>query len=306
MFEFEVEDSGPGIPAHLQERVFEPFVQGDIGLSKNFSGTGLGLSICSQLAKLMRGSISLESVEGTGSTFTLRIPLKYTESTENLARPDVAKRQTNAENDAGSLACLSGSCSHTHHALPSVPGVRASPLLAAIDRPASVANNEAGVVDTRAHARLVGLSAPFFVPSPSTSTADLNVAALEHAVVEASQNGDKVRVLVAEDNQVNQEVVLRMLKLEEIYDVSVARDGQEAYEMVKESMEQEKLFDLIFMDVQVRTPDFPVPTKVHQLTCETDAQSRRSPKHSHDPANGLSSTHRGFDGLRRGEQCRGL
>ena len=77
LFEFEVEDTGPGIPTSQQRKVFEPFVQGDLGLSKKFGGTGLGLSICSQLASLMRGTIWLNSEEGVGSTFTMRIPLKY-------------------------------------------------------------------------------------------------------------------------------------------------------------------------------------------------------------------------------------
>lgn len=80
MFEFEVEDTGPGIPDHMQQRVFEPFVQGDLGLSKKFGGTGLGLSICSQLATLMDGNISLTSTVGVGTTFTMRIPLKYTKN----------------------------------------------------------------------------------------------------------------------------------------------------------------------------------------------------------------------------------
>lgn len=78
LFEFEVEDTGPGIPEHMQQRVFEPFVQGDLGLSKKFGGTGLGLSICSQLATLMGGNVTLKSTVGVGTTFTMRIPLKYT------------------------------------------------------------------------------------------------------------------------------------------------------------------------------------------------------------------------------------
>jgi osomolarity two-component system sensor histidine kinase SLN1 len=77
IFEFEVEDTGPGIAEHMQEKIFEPFVQGDLGLSKKFGGTGLGLSICSQLAKLMGGSIGLKSTVGVGTTFTMQIPLKY-------------------------------------------------------------------------------------------------------------------------------------------------------------------------------------------------------------------------------------
>lgn len=78
IFQFEVEDTGPGIPEHMQQRVFEPFVQGDMGMSKKFGGTGLGLSICSQLATLMGGSVSLKSTLGVGTTFTVQIPLKYT------------------------------------------------------------------------------------------------------------------------------------------------------------------------------------------------------------------------------------
>jgi osomolarity two-component system sensor histidine kinase SLN1 len=77
LLEFEVEDTGPGIPEHMQQKIFEPFVQGDLGLSKKFGGTGLGLSICSQLAKIMGGTIELSSTVGVGTTFTARIPLKY-------------------------------------------------------------------------------------------------------------------------------------------------------------------------------------------------------------------------------------
>lgn len=76
LFEFGVIDTGPGIPVSQQRKVFEPFVQGDLGLSKKYGGTGLGLSICSQLASLMKGSISLKSSEGEGSTFTMIVPLK--------------------------------------------------------------------------------------------------------------------------------------------------------------------------------------------------------------------------------------
>jgi osomolarity two-component system sensor histidine kinase SLN1 len=247
----------------------------------------------------MHGSITLHSVEGKGSTFTLRIPLKFTkEHTDIVGNAAVHRhgsRHNGPDDDGGSSKSLSEACTHNHHALSPVPGVKASPLLGAIERPPSAVNGDATVIDARAHARLVGLSAPFFVPSPSASTNDLSVAALEHAVVEASQSGDKVRVLVADDNQVNQEVVLRMLKLEEIYDVSVAKDGQEAYEMVKESMEQEKLYDLIFMDVQARPPHLANGNENVSADVEVDAQSGWPSEYSQNPADGLSSAHRGSD-----------
>jgi len=77
LFAFDVQDTGPGIAPDFQDKIFEPFVQGDLGLNRRFGGTGLGLSICKQLATLMGGRISLTSVVGTGSTFTMTIPLRY-------------------------------------------------------------------------------------------------------------------------------------------------------------------------------------------------------------------------------------
>ena len=64
-----VEDSGIGIPAENQERLFEAFVQSDNSITRKYGGTGLGLSICKELCTLMGGDIWFESVEGEGTTF---------------------------------------------------------------------------------------------------------------------------------------------------------------------------------------------------------------------------------------------
>jgi osomolarity two-component system sensor histidine kinase SLN1 len=97
-FEFEVEDTGPGIPDNLHEKIFEPFVQGDLGLSKKYGGTGLGLSICSQLAELMKGTIQLKSEVGHGSVFTMTIPLKHLST-----RADSTASSTNVNLGEGSV-----------------------------------------------------------------------------------------------------------------------------------------------------------------------------------------------------------
>ncbi len=66
---FEVADTGVGIPAAKQTKLFDAFTQADATTARNYGGTGLGLTISRQLAEAMGGSMGLDSVEGKGSTF---------------------------------------------------------------------------------------------------------------------------------------------------------------------------------------------------------------------------------------------
>lgn len=70
-----VKDSGCGIAPEQLERIFEPFIQVDAGLTRTQEGVGLGLAISRDLARGMRGDLSVESKVGEGSTFTLSMPL---------------------------------------------------------------------------------------------------------------------------------------------------------------------------------------------------------------------------------------
>ncbi len=72
----QVRDSGIGMPPPLVARIFHPFVQGEASTSARYGGTGLGLSICARLTELMHGHITVESVEGVGTAFTVAVPLK--------------------------------------------------------------------------------------------------------------------------------------------------------------------------------------------------------------------------------------
>jgi signal transduction histidine kinase len=71
-------DTGIGIAACDQARVFEPFIQAEAGLAKTHQGTGLGLPISKKLIELHGGSISLKSALGEGTTVTVRFPAERT------------------------------------------------------------------------------------------------------------------------------------------------------------------------------------------------------------------------------------
>jgi osomolarity two-component system sensor histidine kinase SLN1 len=142
----------------------------------------------------MGGNIALISTEGVGTTFTMKIPLKHTKS----RAPSTTSTDPHGTSRAGSI-----SSQHADdHFRKSMDG---SPPKTA------VAGTSSGTMgfqkDTQP--RLVGLSQPFFAASPSpTAVKDSNeqLAALNSV---AKNSGGKLRVLVAEDNLVNQEVVLR-------------------------------------------------------------------------------------------------
>ncbi|MBD0334504.1 MAG: response regulator [Cyanobacteria bacterium Co-bin13] len=76
---FEVEDTGPGIAATELATLFEPFVQAASGRHSQ-QGTGLGLAISAQLAKILRGEITVISTAGVGTRFTLTLPVQQAQA----------------------------------------------------------------------------------------------------------------------------------------------------------------------------------------------------------------------------------
>jgi PAS domain S-box-containing protein len=88
LLRFSVRDTGIGIAPEVQETIFSAFAQADTSTTRRFGGTGLGLTICRQLARLMGGSLRLQSRLGVGSEFSFTVPLQLLPA-GTLSSPDM-------------------------------------------------------------------------------------------------------------------------------------------------------------------------------------------------------------------------
>ncbi|OBA20257.1 hypothetical protein METBIDRAFT_78700 [Metschnikowia bicuspidata var. bicuspidata NRRL YB-4993] len=247
VIQIEVRDTGPGIEPALQEKVFEPFIQGDQTLSRSYGGTGLGLSICRQLAKMMQGTLTLKSDIGKGSTFTFTVPLP--QSGEIVVPPEKMKEFSEDEFNPNSRMNRK--------------------VLFNIDEPSSNSDGQSAEtrhspVDSEKEAKQCRSNRNNYpqridlpLPQLSVGTADQTPTG-ETCLDDISH----LKILVAEDNLVNQEVIKRMLKLEGFTNITMAVNGAEAVDLVKKSYDTMSLYDMIFMDVQMPKMDGLTATKI--------------------------------------------
>src|SRR5499426_674656 len=89
---FYVSDTGIGIAAADQLRIFEEFTQVENPLQRHAKGTGLGLPLCRSLARLLGGDVAVESEIGVGSTFSATIPVRYSEREKEPRAPAKGER----------------------------------------------------------------------------------------------------------------------------------------------------------------------------------------------------------------------
>ncbi len=277
---FNVTDDGIGLKPNQIEHLFDPFTQADASTTRRYGGTGLGLSICRSLVERMGGAISVTSTLGVGSSFrfSVRLPSKPGTTDLNLAPLDklrvlaVDDNETNRRvllgmlTEAGMVAEIVDTPDKAQDLLASKPfdlivSDMSMPDMDGVDMlKAMIASNEAvppAVLLTSLDRVGIDWSQFSGVLRKPIRSRDLYQTLLE--VVEGGDKGNQKaaesasashdrqaqRVLVAEDNAVNQKVARKMLeKLG--YEVDIAADGMQAIERL-----HAQTYRLVFMDVQM-------------------------------------------------------
>ena len=219
-----VSDTGCGMTPEFQQHIFDVFTQERNSNSESQKGTGLGMSISYLLMKQMGGEISVESELGRGSCFTVAVTLPVAE-------------------DAAGRAL--------------------APATAAVPGEAAAAEKASGVEAAHGGEGLPDAAAPDEA-IPSAAAADAGEAATEGEAAEGAEAdastgaGDAaeadapLEILVAEDNELNAEIIASILS-EEGFSVTVASNGEEAVARFDESPEGH--FAAIFMDAQMPVMD---------------------------------------------------
>ncbi|KAH9988371.1 hypothetical protein F4779DRAFT_611047 [Xylariaceae sp. FL0662B] len=214
---FVIEDTGIGIEDEVRKRLFQPFSQGDPSTARKFGGTGLGLTICKNLLDLMRGRITLQSSVGNGTTATFWIPFNKSQNPERSSLVETGRLPARLQSEL-SVSCNS---SEHEHFLGTPPS---ETLHSPLDK-------------TRLPRRQksANIASPF---------------AIDNEDLPMSERA-KVRVLVVEDNAINQQIATKTIK-KLGFTVCAAWNGREALDYLQ-SCREGKLAkpDIILMDVQM-------------------------------------------------------
>jgi len=302
LLEFGVRDTGIGISAEQQGRLFQSFEQADVSATHRYGESGLSLAICKKLSEMMGGSVGVRSEPGQGSLFwfTARLGIAAVPAQPDAPAPVLAGRWALVVDDvnhagevlAQLLADLEFEVTTVHSGLEALEAIDASlntgrgfdivfidwmmPGIDGIETARRIGRRLAGrsvtppLVMVTAHrseglvagARAAGIDTLIAKPVSAPLLHDTVAHLLAHVPppARAARSADKTieqppaalagaRVLLVEDNPMNQEVALALLEHAGI-SADVAPDGMAAVRMVGEHP-----YDAVLMDMQMPVMD---------------------------------------------------
>ncbi|WP_297061090.1 GAF domain-containing protein [Thermosynechococcus sp. M3746_W2019_013] len=286
--QFQVQDTGIGIPSNRLNRLFKPFSQVDASTTRQYGGTGLGLVISKRLCELMGGDMSVESTEGQGTTFTFTIlaegakpyvpPMVHPalEGKRVLVIDDNAASRENLctlLQNWGMLPIGYGDPQLVLEALPqwdlavidlNMPQMTGLELAERLQSQPSfqqqpiVLLTPLSWLEPPSHKQLIAAHVPKPIRPLSLRQTLIRVLSCELGTQSALPKtgidpnlGTRfpLRILLAEDNAVNQKLALHLLKRMG-YRADVAANGLEVLEAL-----QQRPYDVILMDVQMPKMD---------------------------------------------------
>jgi len=277
-----ISDSGIGIPADRLEHVFDNFWQADLSSTRRHGGTGLGTAIARDLTRLMGGVIGVESIEGQGSNFWVRLPLledggsssprasavlrgvralifdKNAESAKTIAEAcEAAEMQTEVVGDIDHLGALRSEADSTERRVALVADAPSGLDLQQLgDLVRKLLGDDMPLVylhyPRRQHAVSGGAVARAFKPINAVQLWQAMVSVIgEPDSADAGRSASPVlpvvnasgRLLVAEDDAINAKLIGSLLKKAGC-DVTLVRDGRAALEFASKQSYDLALIDL--------------------------------------------------------------
>lgn len=299
LLHFSVQDTGVGIPADQQKKIFEPFSQADGSSTRKYGGTGLGLTICKRIVDVMGGRLWVESEPRRGSTFHFTAELRVQDAPSaglapiqpaelrNLHTLIVDDNFTNRRVlhgmlsrwgmrptavDGGRMALQAlGIAKSAGHPFPLIlvdghmPEMDGFALVEQIRKDPGLVGAtimmlpSAGRLGDAERCRELGICAYLVKPIHQSELLEAICHVLQKTpkrdriplVTRHSlrENRNRLRILLAEDNDVNQKLMMRLLE-KRGYEMTLAGNGQETLKAFEKGS-----FDLVLLDIQMPEMD---------------------------------------------------